>query len=61
MRSNHSLDDLKLYHKHAMHFFDAQLAMLGEVLGKITDDRIGKCSVLLLSCGQTGSALLQLS
>lgn len=61
MASNHSLEDLKRYHSHAMHFFDTQLCMLAEVLKKITDERLGKCSVLLLSCGQTGTALLQLA
>lgn len=35
--------------------------LLKEAIPKITDDRLGKAAVLLVSCGQTGAALLQLA
>jgi len=59
--SIHSIDDLKKFHNHAKHFFEAELGLLHEVLPKIIDERLGKCSVLLSSSLQTGAALLQLA
>ena len=61
MTSNHSLKDLKHFHNEAMQFFAAELMMMKEVVPKIKNDRIGKCTPLLISCGQTGAALLQLA
>lgn len=59
--SSHSLDDLKHYHREATQFFGAQLMLLKEAIPKITDDKLNKASVLLMSCGQTGAAILQLA
>ncbi|MDL2145116.1 hypothetical protein QQY79_21530 [Flavobacterium tructae] len=61
MKTKHSLDDLKRFHNEAINFFAAELMLLKEIVTKIEDDRLGKCSVLLISCGQTGAALLQLA
>lgn len=61
MPTTHSLDDLKRYHNEATQFFDAELILLKEAVPKITDDRLAKPAVLLISCGQTGVALLQLA
>jgi len=61
MSTTHSLDNLKLYHNEATQFFGSQLMLLKEAIPKITDDRVAKTSVLLVSCGQTGAALLQLA
>lgn len=61
MVSTHSLDDLKHYHNEAINFFGAELMLLKEVIPMIQHERIAKAGVLLLSCGQTGAALLQLS
>ena len=61
MASTHSLDNLKHYHKEATNFFAAELLMLKDVIPLINDERIAKAAVLLISCGQTGAALLQLS
>jgi hypothetical protein len=61
MPTTHSLDDLKRYHTEAMNFFAAQLTMLKGVIPKIEEDRLAKAAMLLISCGQTGAALLQLS
>ncbi len=59
--SKHSIDDLKRFHNQAQQFFEAELTLLKEVLPKIVDDRLRKCSVLLSSSLQTGAALLQLT
>jgi hypothetical protein len=59
--SKYSLDDLKRYQKEAIQFFGAQLILLKDSIFKITDERQTKGGVLLMSCGQTGTALLQLS
>jgi hypothetical protein len=61
MSTNYSLDDLKRYHTEAMRFFAAELALLKDVIPLIKDDRLGKAASLLISSGQTGAALLQLS
>ena len=59
--SGHSLEDLKHYHREAKNFFAAELMMLKEVIPKITDERQTKAALLLISCTQTGAALLQLA
>ena len=59
--STHSLDDLKRYHNEATQFFGSQLLLLKEVIPKIKDDRTAKAATLLISCGQTGAAVLQLA
>ncbi len=59
--SEHSLDDLKHYHREATNFFASELMMLKEVIPKITDERQTKAALLLISCTQTGAALLQLA
>lgn len=59
--SGHSLDDLKHYHREATNFFASELMMLKEVIPKITDERQAKAALLLISCTQTGAALLQLA
>jgi hypothetical protein len=58
--SGYSLDDLKHYHEEAKNFFAAELMMLKEVIPKITGERQAKAVVLLISCTQTGAALLLL-
>lgn len=57
----HSLEDLKHFHIEATNFFGAELMMLKEVIPMIKNDRIAKAAVLLMSCGQTGAAILQLA
>jgi len=59
--STHSLDNLKHYHKEALQFFASEILLLKEVIPKIVDERLAKCATLLMSCGQTGAALLQLA
>jgi len=59
--SSHSLENLKHYHREATNFFAAELIMLKEVIPKITDERQAKAALLLISCTQTGAALLQLA
>lgn len=59
--SGHSLEDLKRYHNEATNFFASELMMLKDVIPKITDERQLKASLLLISCTQTGAALLQLA
>lgn len=59
--SGHSIEDLKHYHQEAIKFFSSELMMLQEVISKITDERQLKATVLLMSCTQTGAALLQLA
>jgi hypothetical protein len=61
MSITHSLKELKQYHKEATQFFGSELMLLKEAIPKITDDRLAKAAVLLISCGQTGGALLQLA
>lgn len=61
MATNHSLDELKHCHNEASQFFASELTLLKEVIPKIEDDRLAKTGVLLMSCGQTGAALLQLA
>lgn len=59
--SGHPLEDLKHYHREATNFFASELLMLKEVIPKITDKRQAKAALLLMSCNQTGAALLQLA
>lgn len=61
MSTSHSIKDLKSYHNQAIEFFGTELMLLKEVVPKIKDDRLQKVAVLLISCGQTGTALIQLS
>ena len=61
MPITHSLEDLKRYHQEACNFFAAELMMMKEVLGMITDKKHAETSILLMSAGQTGAALLQLA
>lgn len=61
MSTTHSLDDLKRYHNEATQFFGSELMLLKEVIPKIADERLAKAALLLISCGQTGAALLQLA
>lgn len=61
MPTTHSLDNLKRYHNEATQFFASELMLLKEAISKITDDRLAKAAVLLISCGHTGAALLQLA
>lgn len=61
MTSTHSLDDLKHYHHEATQFFALELMLLKDAVPKITDDKLAKAAILLMSCGQTGTALLQLA
>lgn len=57
----HSLEDLKHFHQEASNFFASELMMLKEVIPKISDERQVKAALLLISCTQTGAALLQLA
>ena len=59
--TTHSLENLKQYHREATQFFAAELTLLKDVIPKIKDDKQAKAAVLLISCGQTGAALLQLA
>lgn len=59
--SSHSLHDLKRYHNEATKFFGSQLMLLKEVVPKIKDNKLAKAAVLLMSCGRTGAAVLQLA
>lgn len=61
MSTTYNLNDLKIYHNEAIQFFGSELILLKEVIPKIVDDRLAKTAVLLISCGQTGAALLQLA
>jgi len=61
MVSTYSLDNLKHHHKEAVEFFSAELMLLKQVIPLIKNERIAKAAVLLMSCGQTGAALLQFS
>jgi hypothetical protein len=61
MEKAHSLDDLKRYHNEATQFFASELMLLKEAIPNISDERLGKASMLLISAGQTGAALLQLA
>lgn len=61
MPTTHSLDDLKRFHNEATQCFGSELMLLKEAIPKITDDKLAKPAVLLISCGQTGAALLQLA
>jgi hypothetical protein len=60
MATTYSIDDLKNYHDEATQFFGSELILLKEVISKIKDDRLSKAAMLLISCGQTGAALIQL-
>jgi len=60
MLTIHSLEDLKSFQNEAVAFFASELMLLKEVIPLIVDERLEKPSVLLVSCGRTGAALLQL-
>ncbi len=59
--STHSLEDLKHYHSESTKFFASQLMLLKDAIPKISDERQSKAATLLISCTQTGAALLQLA
>jgi hypothetical protein len=61
MTAVHSLEDLKRYQAEATKFLSSELMLLKEAILAITDERLGKTAVLLVSANQTGSALLQLA
>lgn len=61
MPTTHSLDNLKHYHNEASKIFASELMLLKEAIPKISDDRLGKAALLLISAGNTGAALLQLA
>lgn len=60
MATTHSLDKLKLYHNEAIQFFAAELMLLKDIIPRITDQRLSQAATLLISCGRTGAALIQL-
>jgi hypothetical protein len=49
------------YHKEAIGFFGSELLLLKESIPKITDEKMSKAAVLLISCGQTGAAIIKLA
>ncbi len=61
MATTYSLKDLKDYHNQATQFLGSELLLLKEAIPKITDERLAKAAILLISCQQTGFALLQLA
>ncbi len=61
MKAKHLLSDLVDHHKKARQFFAGELALLKEAIPKIDEGRMGKASVLLVSAGQTGTALFVLA
>lgn len=61
MPTTHSLEDLKRFQIEAKEFFASELMLLKEAIPKINDERLTKPTLLLISCGQTGAALLQLA
>ncbi len=61
MATTHSLNDLKHYHTEATQFFGSELILLKDAIPKITDERVAQAATLLIGCGRTGAALLQLA
>jgi hypothetical protein len=61
MQTTHSLNDLKSYHNEAIQFFGSELMLLNQVIPTITDERVAQSATLLMSCGSTGTAILQLA
>jgi hypothetical protein len=61
MSTKHSLDQLRHYHNEAIQFFASELMLLKEAIPKIDNDRLAKAGMLLMSCNQTGGAILQLA
>lgn len=61
MVSKYKLEELKKYHNEAISFFGSELMLLNMVIPLIKTERIAKTAVLLLSAGQTGTAILQLA
>lgn len=57
----HSLEHLKFCHEQATAFFGSELILLKDSIPQISDERLAKAAVLLISCGQTGAAILQLA
>jgi hypothetical protein len=58
---SHSLKTLKHFHKEAIQFFGAELMLMKDVLPEIKDGKLDKPAILLISCGQTGEALIHLA
>lgn len=61
MSTEHSLNNLMRYHKEAIGFFGSELLLLKESVPRITDEKMSKAAVLLISCGQTGAAIIKLA
>lgn len=61
MPTTYSLDELKRFHKEAIQFFGAELILMKEAIPKINDGKLEKPAILLISCGQTGEALIRLA
>lgn len=61
MTTTYSLEDLKHYHSEAIQFFGSELMLLKDTIPMIKDSRLSKAATLLVGCGQTGAALLQLA
>ena len=61
MEDPHSLKDRQQFHHEAMHFFASQLALLKDVVPMVKSDRLAKAAMLLINCGSTGAAILQLT
>lgn len=61
MPTTYSLEQLKRFHNEAIQFFGAELMLLKEVVPKITDEKLTKPAILLITSSQTGAALLQLA
>jgi 8-oxo-dGTP pyrophosphatase MutT (NUDIX family) len=61
MPTTHSLEDLKHFHNQATQFFASELMLLKEAIPRISDERLGKAGMLLISASNTGAALLQLA
>lgn len=61
MPTTYSTEQLKRFQSEAVQFFGAELMLLKDVIPKINDGKLEKPAILLLSCGQTGEALIYLS
>lgn len=61
MIEKRSLDYIKDLHHEAYSYYEAELGMLKEAISRITDERTRNAAVLLFSCGQIGTAIMQLS
>jgi hypothetical protein len=56
-----TLEEYQCCHQEAILFFGSELTLLKEAVNHISDERIEKVVLLLISCGQTGAAILQLA